>query len=119
MARLLRLPPRRKWRRGEPSGKAAAAGGANRTARDTHAARRAKRKGVRCGCGYRNCKRHQRRAKRRGKPRKRKKRGHNSKNGRSATLVAMYTLKRDDAGRLHGPINKKLWGRFGSRRGAI
>jgi hypothetical protein len=83
------------------------------------AARRAKRKGVRCGCGYRNCKRHQRRAKRRGKPRKRKKRGHNSKNGRSATLVAMYTLKRDDAGRLHGPINKKLWGRFGSRRGAI
>jgi len=33
-----------------------------------------------------------------------------SKNGRSITLVVMYTLKRGDDGRLHGPIHKRVWG---------
>lgn len=80
-------------------------------------ARRRKRKhGRKCGCG---CQRHRGRRRRKGKKKKRKKRGHNSKNGRSATLVAMYTLRRGEDGKLHGPINKKIWGQFGARRDAI
>ena len=50
---------------------------------------------------------------------RRKMRGHNSKNGRSATLVAMYTLRRGKDGKLHGPINKKIFGQFGPRKDAI
>jgi hypothetical protein len=73
-----------------------------------------------CGCGSKQCQRHRGRKKRKGKDKKkRKKRGHNSKNGKSATLVAMYTLRRGEDGKLHGPINKKIWGRFGSRHDAI
>jgi len=80
-------------------------------------ARRQKRKhGKQCSCG---CQRHRARNRRQGKQKKRKKRGHNSKNGRSATLVAMYTLHRGDDGKLHGPINKKIWGQFGTRRAAL
>lgn len=80
-------------------------------------ARRQKRKqGKNCGCG---CQRHRGRKRHKGKKKKRKKRGHNSKNGRSATLVAMYTLRRGEDGKLHGPINKKIWGQFGARRDAI
>jgi len=80
-------------------------------------ARRRKRKHAPgCSCG---CQRHRSRQRRRGKQKKRKKRGHNSKNGRSATLVAMYTLRRGEDGRLHGPINKKIWGQFGRRKAAL
>lgn len=80
-------------------------------------ARRQKRKhGKRCSCG---CQRHRGRKGRKGKKKKRKKRGHNSKNGRSATLVAMYTLRRGEDGKLHGPINKKIWGQFGTRKAAL
>jgi hypothetical protein len=72
--------------------------------------------GQACHCG---CQRHRGRKRRKGKKKKRKKRGHNSKNGRSATLVAMYTLRRGEDGRLHGPINKKVWGQFGKRQAAM
>jgi hypothetical protein len=67
------------------------------------------------GC---QCQRHRGRAgrERRGRKRRRKK-GDKSKNGRSATLVVMYTLRRE-GGRLHGPINKKVFGTFGSRKSA-
>lgn len=84
-------------------------------------ARRGTRKGSKqCGCGLKKCQRHRGREKRKKKgKKKRKKRGHNSKNGRSATLVAMYTLRSGEDGKLHGPINKKIWGRFGSRHDAI
>jgi hypothetical protein len=68
------------------------------------------------GC---KCQRHRRRRRRAAKVMKRKKRGHNSKNGRSATLVAMYTLRRGADGKLHGPINKKIWGQFGTRQAAV
>lgn len=69
-----------------------------------------------CSCG---CQRHRGRKRRKGKKKKRKTRGHNSKNGRSATLVAMYTLRRGEDGKLHGPINKKVWGQFGKRQAAM
>ena len=79
--------------------------------------RRQKREhGLKCGCG---CQRHRGRDRRKGKKKKRKKRGHNSKNGRSATVVAMYTLHRGEDGKLHGPINKKIWGQFGPRKEAM
>lgn len=69
------------------------------------------------GC---QCQRHRGRVKRqrRGR-RKRRKKGDKSKNGRSATLVVMYTLRRGDDGRLHGPVNKKVFGTFGTRRSAL
>ena len=67
-----------------------------------------------CSAGCRRHARRERRRTKKGKPRKT--RGHNSKNGRSATLAAMYTLKRGPDGKLHGPINKKIWGRFGPRK---
>src|SRR5947209_8743432 len=69
------------------------------------------------GC---KCQRHRGRARRerRGRKRRRKK-GDKSKNGRSATLVVMYTLRRGEDGRLHGPVNKKVFGTFGSRKSAL
>jgi hypothetical protein len=81
----------------------------------------ARRRGPRArherGC---KCQRHRGRAKRgrRGR-RERRKKGDKSKNGRSATLVVMSTLRRGEDGRLHGPVNKKVFGTFGSRRSAI
>jgi hypothetical protein len=67
-----------------------------------------------------NCKRHRGRACRKAHGHKRKrKRGDKSKNGRSATLVVMYTLKRGEDGQLHGPINKKVFGSFSSRKKAL
>jgi hypothetical protein len=66
------------------------------------------------------CQRHRGRARRKHRGRKkRRKKGDKSKNGRSATLVVMYTLRRGGDGRLHGPCNKKVFGTFGSRKSAI
>src|SRR3954467_15440489 len=71
------------------------------------------------GCDCR-CQRHRGRARRQRRGRKpRRKKGDKSKNGRSATLVVMYTLRRGADGRLHGPCNKKVFGTFGSRKSAI
>src|SRR5713226_5968209 len=79
--------------------------------------RRGKRRKTPHACG---CARHRGQAKRacracRGK-KKRRKPGDKSKNGRSITLVVMYTLKRGDDGRLHGPINKQVWGSYAPRK---
>jgi hypothetical protein len=69
------------------------------------------------GC---TCQRHRGRARRRRRGRTtRRKKGDKSKNGRSVTLVVMYTLRRGEDGRLHGPINKKVYGTFGSRKSAL
>lgn len=72
------------------------------------------------GHGSCRCQRHRGQAKRRGPDKKagkkRRKKGDKSKNGKSATLVAMYTLRRGADGKLHGPINKRIWGSFASRQ---
>lgn len=80
-----------------------------------------KRRGPRCrskdcSCG---CQRHrgQQRRKQRGK-RKRRKKGDKSKNGREVMLVVMYTLRRGPDGKLHGPINKQVWGSYAGRLAA-
>jgi hypothetical protein len=78
------------------------------------AKRRQPRKPRACGC---KCKRHTGRCSRKARgPKKKRKRGDKSKNGRSATLVVMYTLKKGPDGQLHGPINKKVMGSFSSRK---
>jgi hypothetical protein len=82
----------------------------------------AKRRGPRkdrpkaIGC---KCQRHRGRCRRQSCPKKKRQPGDKSKNGRSATLIAMYTLRRAGDGRLHGPINKKVYGTFSSRRVAL
>jgi hypothetical protein len=83
----------------------------------------AKRRGKRqprderdCACG---CQRHRGRAKREAQgSKKRRKRGDKSKNGKEVTVVVMYTLKKGPDGKLHGPINKKLYATFAGREAA-
>src|SRR5712692_4541885 len=71
-------------------------------------------KGCRCGC-----QRHRGRAKRQARgSRKRRKKGDKSKNGKEVVVVVMYTLKRGQDGKLHGPLNKKLYATFAGRRAA-
>jgi Uncharacterised protein family (UPF0236) len=81
----------------------------------------AKRRGKRrprhekdCPCG---CQRHRGKAKRQAHgTKKRREKGDKSKNGKEVTVVVMYTLKRGDDGKLHGPVNKKIWGTFAGRK---
>jgi hypothetical protein len=69
-----------------------------------------------CSCG---CQRHRGHAKRQRRgSKKRRKKGDKSKNGKEVVVVVMYTLKRGDDGRLHGPRNKKVWASFGGRKRA-
>ena len=78
--------------------------------------RRGRRKTKPGGC---KCQRHRGQAKRKGRGRrKRRKKGDKSKNGKEVVVVVMYTLRRGEDGRLHGPLNKRVWASFGNRRGA-
>ncbi len=87
------------------------------------AAELAKRRGKRqarhdkgCACG---CQRHRGKAKRQARgSKKRRKKGDKSKNGKEVVVVVMYTLKQGEDGKLHGPINKKIWGTFAGRQAA-
>lgn len=74
--------------------------------------RRGKRKKHKCCCPrHRGKNKRQCRCKK-----KRREKGDKSKNGRSITLVVMYTLKLGEDGKLHGPINKKIWGSYAPRK---
>jgi hypothetical protein len=83
----------------------------------------AKRRGKRkpkhekeCPCG---CQRHRGKAKRQARgSTKRRKKGDKSKNGKEVMVVVMYTLQRGPDGKLHGPINKKLYATFAGRKAA-
>jgi hypothetical protein len=73
-----------------------------------------RRHGQGCACG---CQRHRGRQRRRQRgPKKPRKKWARDKNGRSATLVVMYTLRRSADGLLHGPLNKRVWGSFAKRK---
>ena len=75
-----------------------------------------RRHGQGCPCG---CQRHRGQAKRKRRgSKKRRKKGDKSKNGKEVIVVVMYTLKQGEDGRLHGPVNKKVWASFGGRVGA-
>ena len=70
-----------------------------------------------CRCG---CQRHRGvQARQRRGSKKRRLPGDKSKNGRSVTLVVMYTLRRTADGQLHGPLNKRVFGTLAPRREAI
>jgi hypothetical protein len=79
----------------------------------------AKRRGKRkhrqdCSCG---CQRHRGKGKRQTRgSKKRRKKGDKSKNGKEAMVVVMYTLKKGEDGKLHGPLNKKVWATFAGRK---
>lgn len=83
----------------------------------------AKRRGKRkpkhaksCTCG---CQRHRGQEKRQARgSKKRRKRGKKSKNGKEVIVVVMYTLQSDEGGKLHGPINKKLYATFAGKKAA-
>jgi hypothetical protein len=80
------------------------------------AAELAKRRGPRQSCPQ-CCQRHRGQQKRQKRgPRARRKKGDKSKNGKEAMVVVMYTLRRGTDGRLHGPLNKKVWATFAGRR---
>jgi hypothetical protein len=69
-----------------------------------------------CGCG---CQRHRGQAKRQRRGSKnRRKKGDHSKNGKEVMVVVMYTLRRSADGRLHGPVNKRVWASFAGRKAA-
>jgi hypothetical protein len=64
--------------------------------------------------------RHRRKATRksRGK-KKRRKKGDKAKNGKMATIVVMYTLKRAEDSTLEGPINKWVYASYAPKRHAV
>jgi Uncharacterised protein family (UPF0236) len=87
------------------------------------AAELAKRRGQRqprhlkdCPCG---CQRHRGKAKRQARgSKKRRQKGAKSKNGKEVVVVVMYTLKRGEDGKLHGPRNKKIYATFAGSKAA-
>src|SRR4051812_4526306 len=87
------------------------------TATDQEMARRRKpRTHAPEGC---KCQRHRGRAQRKRRGRKtRRKKGDKSKNGRSATLVVMYTLRRGEDRRRRGPGPQKGFGTLGGGEAA-
>jgi hypothetical protein len=69
-----------------------------------------------CRCG---CQRHRGQDKRQARgSKKRRKKGDKSKNGKEAVVLVMYTLKLGSDGKLHGPLNKKLYATFAGRKAA-
>lgn len=50
---------------------------------------------------------------------KRRKKGDKAKNGKMATIVTMYTLRRSADGQLEGPINKKVYASYAPKRHAV
>lgn len=49
----------------------------------------------------------------------RRKKGDKAKNGKMATIVALYTLKQSADGQLEGPINKKVYASYAPKRHAL
>ncbi len=88
-------------------------GKATPTATEEELEKRRKKRGKnKKGCSQR----HRGKAKRKGKKRKRRKKGDKSKNGRSITIVVMYTLRRGTDGLLHGPVNKIVQASYAPRQ---
>jgi hypothetical protein len=79
-----------------------------------------KRRGPRRKNPHPGSQRHRRRAarKRRGS-KKRRKKGDKAKNGKMATIVTTYTLRRSADGTLEGPINKKVYASYAPKRHTV
>jgi hypothetical protein len=107
----------------EADGEVLVSAGDGKAAPTATAAELAKRRGPRRrppkGCV---CPRQRGRAKRRGPQQtrpKRRKKGDQSTNGRRATLVSRYTLRRGTDGKWHGPSHPRVWGSFAARKNRI
>ena len=80
----------------------------------------AKRRGKRVDNAQCGSQRHRGREKRQRRgSKKRRKKGDKSKNGKMATIVVMYTLKRNAKGDLEGPINKRVYASYAPKRHAV
>lgn len=79
-----------------------------------------KRRGPRRPNPHPGSQRHRGRAarKRRGSQKRRQK-GDKAKNGKMATIVTMYTLRRSADGQLEGPLNKKVYASYAPKRQAV
>jgi hypothetical protein len=79
-----------------------------------------KRRGKRAANPHPGSQRHRGRAarQRRGSKQRRKK-GDKAKNGRMATIVVMYTLRKSADGSLEGPLNKKVYASYAPKRHAV
>jgi hypothetical protein len=79
-----------------------------------------KRRGKRAANPHRGSQRHRgRTARQRRGSKKRRKKGDKSKNGKMATIVVMYTLRKSADGTLEGPINKKVYASYAPKRHAL
>jgi len=79
-----------------------------------------KRRGKRAKNPHPGSQRHRGRAARhRRGSKKRRKKGDKSKNGKMATIVTMYTLRRSADGQLEGPINKRVYASYAPKRHAV
>ncbi len=79
-----------------------------------------KRRGKRRGGAKATSPRHRGRQKRTRNPKgPRRKKGDKSKNGKGGTMVVMYTLRRVGTRRLEGPINRRHYVTFASKRTAF
>ncbi len=91
-------------------------GKAKPTATDEELEKRRKKRGKnKKGCSQR----HRGWQKRKGKKRWRRKKGDKSWNGRSITIVVMYTLRRGSDGLQHGPVNKIVQASYAPRLGRL
>jgi hypothetical protein len=79
-----------------------------------------KRRGPRSENPHPGSQRHRGRAarQRRGS-KKRRKKGDKAKNGKMATIVTLYTLRRSADGQLEGPINKKVYASYAPKRHTV
>lgn len=79
-----------------------------------------KRRGPRALNPHPGSQRHRGRAarQRRGS-KKRRQKGDKAKNGKMATIVTMYTLRRSADGQLEGPLNKKVYASYAPKRHAV
>lgn len=79
-----------------------------------------KRRGKRAHNSHPGSQRHRgRKARQRWRPKKRKKKGDKSKNGKMSTIVVMYTLRSHEDGSLEGPVNKKIYASYAPKRHAV
>lgn len=79
-----------------------------------------KRCGKRANNPHKDSPRHRDRINRKGRDsKKRRKKGDKAKNGKMATIVVMYTLRKSEDGTLEGPINKKVYASFAPKRHAV
>lgn len=70
-------------------------------------------------CKCKGCQRHRGKENRKAcGPKKRRKKGDKSKNGKEVIVVVMYSLQRGPDNKLHGPFNKKMYATFAGSKAA-